>query len=356
MPDEHDELLAEMDRRLAAHPRRQRAKTGPKGRARSKTLFPGQLMICGVCGAPFYWCGNKALRCANMGNPARGSCWNHIQVDAGIVRRRILDVLFDILDDQPGVKASILHAAVEECKRLAGRHDRGAEALRKEVARLSKEKVNLAEAIRRGGEMDVLVEQLQQADERLRRAAADLRQAEGQADANPTMATERDAAEHLAETMAYLMAESYEFSELLRRVIPVFRIVPLQAVDTGRPVPRAYVTFSFAGLADRTVSLEYQPRPEDFSVVLDLFERPAHIQCLKAAVQLHQEHPDWNAQKIAEAIGPDVRRWSVQLALKQWKKMRAVRAIEPYVPITNPASVSRWRQQNSHRARWDQTK
>ena len=98
--------------------------------------------------------------------------------------------------------------------------------------------------------------------------SADLRQAEEQVDTNPVMATEEHVAEHLVETVEYLMAASYEFSELLRRVIPVFRIVPLQAVDSGKPVARAYVTFSFAAIADHRSNGEYVPRPGDFSVAI----------------------------------------------------------------------------------------
>jgi len=359
-PEEHSELLAEMDRRVAAHPRKQRAKTGPKGRTRSKTLFPGQLMTCGICGSPFYWRGNIGLQCSNRGDPAQGECWNHIQVNGDIVRTRMHNLLLGLCDDRPDVKKILVKIALAECERLRGRGDRETDRIQADIKRLDKERSNIADAIRCGGEIDVLVELLQRTTVQLEGAKMKLANLQEQSDVVPVIA-DTDAVEaQLPNIFDHLLANSYELSALLRRVIPKFVVHPLQAVDSGKPVARAKVTFNFAALADRSPAGEYEPRLGDFSVMLDLFAPPAHVRCLDAAVQLRGEHPAWSAERIAttitESTGQRIERWSVRGALKLHKTMQDLASAAPYVPITDPASVSRWRQKSSRRARWDQTK
>jgi len=358
-PDEHSKLIAEMDRRVAAHPRRQRAKAGPKGRTRSKTLFPGQLMTCGICRSPFYWQGSVGLQCSNRGDPAQGGCWNHVQVNGDIVRTRMRNLLL-LLCHRPDAKEIIVNTALAECERLRGRGDHETDRIQADIKRLDKEKRNLADAIRRADKIDVLVELLQETTSKLEGTKKELANLQKQSDEVPVIADADTVEAKLPDILDHLLANSYEFSALLRRVIPKFIVHPRQAVDSGKPVARAYVTFSLTALADHKANGEYIPRLGDFSVVLDLFERPAHIRCLDATVRLHEEHPAWSAERIATTIteskGQKIERWSVRGALKLHKTMQDLPATEPYIPITNPASVSRWRQKSSHRARWDQTK
>lgn len=353
-PEEHAELLAEMDRRVAAHPRKQQAEVGPKGRSRSKTLLPGQLVTCGVCGSPFYWRGNIGLQCSNRGDPSQGGCWNHVQVNGDIVRRRVRDLLLELFNDRPDVKALLIKVALTECERLQGRGTRALDRAKTDIRRLKKEQQNLATAIRQGGKMQILVETLQQVEKDLMAASRKLARLQRQAEDKPAIADEATVEAQLPDILDHLAANSYEFSAVMRRIIPKFVVQPLQAVDNDKPVARAYVTFSMAALADHKSNTEYVPRPGDLSVVLDLFDAPAHIRCLDAAVRLRQEHEDWSAQKIAEAIGPDVKRWSVRLALKLWDKMQDAGTSEPYVPVTDPSTVSRWKMESSHEPRWNQ--
>jgi len=353
--EEHAELIAEMDRRIAAHPRSQRVKAGPKGRARSKTLFPGQLMICGVCGSPFYWRGSIGLQCCSRGDPSQGGCWNHVQVNGDIVRRRVRDFLLAMFDDRPDAKAILIKVALTECERLQGRGNRELDRAKIDIRRLKKEQRNLAAAIRKGGEMNVLVETLQQVEKDLTAAKRALTRLQKQAQDSPVSVGEDTVEAQLPDILDHLFANSYEVSAMMRRIIPKFVVQPLQAIDTGKPVARAYITFRVAALADHKSNGKYVPRPGDFSVALDLFDAPAHIRCLDDAARLHEEHPKWSAEKIAEAIGPDVKRWSVRLALKLHAKMQELSVVEAYVPITDPSQVSRWRMQNGHTPRWNQT-
>ncbi len=151
-PEEHADLIAEMDRRVTEHPRKRRAKVGPKGRARSRSHFPGQAMTCSVCGSVYYWHGNGCLKCSDCGDPAKGQCWNHLQVEPVNVRNQVAEVLLRRIEEHPEAKAAFVQAALAECERLRGRGGREQSRLEEQIKRLRTEKKALASAIRKGGD------------------------------------------------------------------------------------------------------------------------------------------------------------------------------------------------------------
>ena len=358
---EHEELLAEMDRRIADHPRTRRAEVGPKGRARSRTYWPGQQMTCGVCGSPFYWRGAVGLQCSNCGNPEDAGCWNHVQPNAALVRRHIRDILLDLLrTDADRAMSALRDAALAEFDRLNRRENQEAERLEAKAAKLRGSKANLAKAIAAGGQIRELLALMQEAETELKHVEKQLAKAESQSVAHPALPEPDEVEEHLPGILDHLLTKSYEFAALLRRVIPRFVIEPWQMVDSCRPVARARVTFSFGALEDPRPPREYEPRAGDFSVTLDLFEPSAAVRCLDLAVRLQAKHPTWSAEKIAKVItratGQQTRRWDVRAALQLRAKMQEQGVTDYIVPITDPGQVSRWRMENTGKVRWDQIK
>jgi hypothetical protein len=202
-------------------------------------------------------------------------------------------------------------------------------------------------------DIQILIAKLRETKDTIKRLEGDLQTATAASSDLPAAPTAAEIETKLPMLLDLLMERSYEFGDFLRKLMPVFLVTPIQAVDSGKAVAKAEVTFSFAGLLERRPPKEYSPRDGDFTVRLDLFESPPHIRHLEACTKLHAEHPDWTAETIGNAIG--IERWTVRSALKLYAKMQAENLAEPYLPITDPSKVSRWRMQNSHRARWDQT-
>ncbi|MCY2928880.1 MAG: recombinase family protein [Planctomycetota bacterium] len=357
---EHDKLLAEMHRRVNCHPRKRRAIVGPKGRARSRTLFPGQVMTCSFCGSVFHYRGDGSAQCSNRGDPAKGACLNHIQVNAQIVRNRFRNLLLRLAEEHPEFKVALIAKAYEEFGRLRGRENREVQRLQGQVAALEAEKRNLVTAIKSGGPIDALVDGLKQTEQALKHVTHELAQTESRHVNGPAPITPECVEVRLPEALDDLLASSYEMSAFLRQVISQFVVHPLVAVDTGKPVARACVTFDLSALLGRHQEDDNSSESACWSVTLDLFDPPAHIRCLQEAVRLHKEHADWSAERIADAIsatlGEKVERWSVRHALRLYAMMEVKGVETPYVLIRNPEEVSRWRMQNRHRARWDQSK
>ncbi|MEI7836936.1 MAG: recombinase family protein [Planctomycetota bacterium] len=358
-PEEHSHLIDDMDRRIAKHPRKARAKEGSKGRARTRTFFPGQLMTCVVCESPFYWRGSGGLQCSNRGDPAEGQCWNHVQVNAAVARARIRDVLLGLVADRPDVGEILVDAACREYAKLGNLQGRESTRRRAQKASLETAMKNLAATAKLTGPSETLVSELRQTEADLNRVTRELAQSDANHSAGPAPITPETVRERLPELLDHLLANSYEFSSLLRQVISRFVILPFQAVDTGRPVARAQVTFSFAALlAGRKVPKDAL-QPGDFSIVLDLFDPPASVRCLNEAVRIRRQCPTWSAEKVAaaiqEATGQKVERWAVHGAWKLQRVLEEKGVDQPYVPTTDPNTVSRWRTTNSHKARWNQT-
>jgi site-specific DNA recombinase len=94
-PEEHQHLRQEIARRRAEQPRTE-SQHNRRNIPRSRAIWPGQAMRCGVCGELMY-CLGKYLKCKCVLQGRRPSCWNHVQVSAELARRRVVAWLSDYL-------------------------------------------------------------------------------------------------------------------------------------------------------------------------------------------------------------------------------------------------------------------
>lgn len=159
---------------------------------------------------------------------------------------------------------------------------------------------------------------------------------------------------NLETVLIELMATSYDFNELLRPIVVEFKIEPLQAVDSGKPVARGHVVLDFHRFGKRPREIVKDVIESPVQAVLDFWDPSPHVACLADVKRLRVEHPAWSAEKIGNAIG-GVKRWTVRRTLKLAEKMESLGVESPYQRITDPSEVSRWRLKNGGKPRWNQT-
>ena len=280
--EEHEQILDEMNRRKKEHPRLRNKRQGAlkklDDRLQSKTLFPGQLMTCSVCGGLFYWIGRDCLKCCNAGDPREGACWNHVQVDPTIARNGIKQLLPRLIDEQPAVTRVFLESVTAEYTAALRRENRELDTVAAQIKSLERERGHLIEAIK-GGRIDSLVQELRVTEQKIAQQQ-DRQKALEQKSKSPALPPSRDEIRKaLPEILDHLLKESYDFSDLLRRVIPVFEITPLRAVDSGKPVAQAKVVFDFERLQKRPH--DETQTTEAIENVLNLWNRPMHLACLE---------------------------------------------------------------------------
>jgi DNA invertase Pin-like site-specific DNA recombinase len=116
--EEHSELLAIMDSRGANRDSRKGPDSPLWNRPRSRSFWPGQHARCGICGGMMYRYGAH-LRCCNSVSQRGRTCWNHVNVDLATTRAKVLPWVLSVLNEHPGVRATVIQCAWQEFNRVS---------------------------------------------------------------------------------------------------------------------------------------------------------------------------------------------------------------------------------------------
>jgi DNA invertase Pin-like site-specific DNA recombinase len=305
--------------------------------ARCKSLWPGQAATCGICGGRMYEMG-QFVKCQNALPGAAQPCWNHVQAPVELTRQKIVAWLIEETLSLPGARESLVDCVRSELERLHRGTQSDGCRLDRRVGELQAAATNLAKAIAKGGELDVLLQELAAIQAEMRQLEAQKRQ--------PTEAESRDSCRLTREQIGsdlknLLLAQlrtSYEFADTFRRWITEFRIVPVQALDTPFVRPRARLTVNFGRLRDGPAEGSGE---QAVSTVIDLFEPPEHIRWLNSCIGLKAENPKHSLKRIALQLG--IGHMTVKRALGYARLMTAAGMTEPYRELTErPEVASRW--------------
>lgn len=275
------------------------------------------------------------LRCANVVRNGPKTCWNHVQVNFAHVYAKVLPWILEVIDQHPPCREKIVEFAWNEMERLRLKASGAEQDLDRRIAQLCQEAKNITKAIRSGGELKSLVATLA-ANEK---ETEDLHRQRHQLTANQSgddFLSKEDVAANLPRAFDRLARESFQFAKLLRRLIPEFTIIPVQALDNGFVRPRARLKLSLAAWCK-----EGDPC---FSATteIDLFDPPLHITWMPRCVELKRANPSMGLRKIANELG--INYITVKRALAYARLMEANGLTEPYRTLEKrPAEASRWK-------------
>ncbi|OWK34231.1 recombinase family protein [Fimbriiglobus ruber] len=335
-PDEHAAVLEVVEARRTASAKRQRAgKENPLWRQpRKRTRWPGQSATCGCCGGRMYQYGTL-LRCQNTLAGSTRSCWNHVQVDIATVRAVVIPWVMSIIGDQAGFRETLAAAAWAEFGRHRRRRQKSGNTLDGQIADLEVRAKRLATAIGLGGELEALVTELKEVQDALQAARGERSRVAEEHDAAGEFTSAADVAARLDEAIERMAETSAEFAEILRRLLPVFVIRPVQQLDRPAIRPRATITLRFDAWA-----APGEP-PFEASTTLDLFQPPVHVRHLPACLAAKAARPDASLNEIAAEL--DINRMTVKRAYAYARLMAAEGLTDPYRELkVRPAVASRW--------------
>ena len=102
-PARYDRLIADLAARHAACARGRKAgrRDSRAGVSRKRTVFPGQHMVCGVCGRWMYWGGHGQAQHMMCAGAREYACWNGVTCDGRDAGRRIVAVLLATVESLP---------------------------------------------------------------------------------------------------------------------------------------------------------------------------------------------------------------------------------------------------------------
>lgn len=337
--EEHRLLRQEIARRREEHQSNTVRTRQRRSVPRSRTIWPGQAARCAICGGLMYYVGTL-LKCQNSLVGRGQSCWNHVQVPAGLTRQRVAAWLADYLRQEPVLRdamVDMLHEPLERAHRRATR-DQGDWG--RQIAALERQAANLTAAIAEGGGLRPLIERLRAVEECLcqaRKSQAATPSWRGKRDELPSR---EQIDRELERFLLTEMGRSFEFADFLRRVFPAFIIQPVQAIDSGQVRPRAKLMFDPRAIV--ASSGQQASKASLLPVTLDLFEPPLHIRYLPACVGLRAEHPELSLKAVAATLG--IHHMTVKRALDYQRRMEAEGVSDPYRDLHHrPDDASRWR-------------
>lgn len=305
-------------------------------KARADSLWPGQHARCGACKTGLMYRAGEHLRCENTTWAGTRQCWNHVQVKYHHVFEKVLPWVLKVLDPYPRFRDTMASVAWEEFQASRRRRINSTGQIDRTIKQFEAEAKQLAKAIKKGGPLKTLVEELAAVEEGLAKARAEKAEREQAEEGGCVFTSREDVAAHLDEALDCMARTSPGFAHVLRRLMPEFVIQPVQALDCPQVRPRAKVTLR---LDSWTVPGEEPPPP--VSEVFDLFTPPVHIANLHACLAAKRENPKASLAQIGDKLS--INRMTVRRALAYARLMEAARTTDPYRELHEaPATASRW--------------
>lgn len=336
--EEHDELLAKMDT-LAEARRNEAGEKHPLWRVpRSQGIWPSALDgTCSACNECTYVCDDDQLKCSNCIRRGQNQCWNHVVVDRERIRMTVIPWLWSMIEELPAGRTAFVEAAWSAVENVRDRQCSELNAEMQQVERLEKEAEHLGAAIAQGGNLNTLLTMLQEAEAALAASRGRCAELRTQSDHKLPFDRESFLQDPLA-TILELARISFEFGDLMRRVVKELVIVPVQDLMHGQVRPRVRIRVEFAREAQPDSSAD----PIVRTLTFDAFEWPQYIRLVEPLRKLKAAMPNARRAQLAEALGVKIdvlKRTTAYIKLTE-KRGTA----EPYIELTSkPARASRWK-------------
>ncbi|HWL07293.1 MAG TPA: recombinase family protein [Planctomicrobium sp.] len=330
--DEQEELWMCMKERGERNGQKSGRNNPRFGIARHRGIWPSKHLCCAICGDQMERTLNDQLKCKNAFEKGDQHCWNHVQVKAEVIRQKVLPPLLQELERHPGFREVLLAAAWESYSLRLQKSQRKLSDLDDQFQRLEKEQQNLVLAIRTGGTLTSLVDELKAIEKRLKSIQRDRKTAEEQLD-EQGFPTREAFASQLDEGILATARESFEFTELMREHVTEFVIQPVQALDSTQVHPRAKLTFQIP---------EGNGYPAvEIRIVADCFIPSEPVRILERCRAVKEQHPGWGCRKLAPLIQKGY--MTVKRSLQYLKLMAAEGLTDPFRELTEkPAKAARW--------------
>jgi site-specific DNA recombinase len=330
-PVYYDQFVREIDSRNEKYRRGKNGKVDSRtGVPRSRTTWPGQHLLCGICGRQMYWskCGNaKTMFCSGAQTYA---CWNSLNVnvlphlaklnEAILKEIAALPNFFSLLNDQ-------LRQQLEAAPELYRKRQRTLE-LRLQTLNNSLE--NIAAALEKAAASQTLFDRLHALETEKSDVEYQLSQVKKAPAAKVVLPTQDDLMALAQEQFQNLVTEDQEAGRAMRRLIPRMYLLPYQCCDGEGIVARMHCHIELATLLSS--DLQQLGVGENLSkdLVIDIFDAPQRVMHrVEVAAQRAQGVKE---RDIAASLG--ITQPAVQYAMKLHRKMQELGIEDPYLPMT----------------------
>ena len=260
-------------------------------------------------------------------------------------RQVLIDVVLEGIDRCPGAKEALSETAWQQIESVRRRRGNETSDIEKEAQDLETQSARIAEAIAQGGNIQSLVAKAKTIEKQLKIARKRLEENVELETAPALPATREQFQIEPRQALLELARTSFEFSDLIRKVVPHFVIQPIQALDTGQVHARAIFTLDPGALVQCPEKDRGQSSIGVDVIERDLFEPPIHIRNVTRVVELWKYKLELDDKASLSVLAKELgtNRMTVQRALAYFKIMEQQQTPTLYRILQDePKDVPRW--------------
>ncbi len=339
-PVRYDRVIALLKQRNAKYRRGKNGFDPRKGVPKKRTRWPGQHLVCGICGRPLRYGGHGQKDHLICLGATEYACWNGITADGPTAARTLADAVLGAIEQLSDFDDVFLDLVKAEAERLGDSVGTRLDQLNGQQAKIDREIQNIKASLRMAGPSPSLIGELHDLEAQLdqvRIEQRELNQRPANVAAIPPISELRSRARQAFATLAH---DSPEFGRLMRRLIPRLVVRPYQLLDGGHPVLRAHMTLDLVALMPEAMGLEGFSNMLQSELTVDLFDPPQREKYRKAIQALLAEK--LTQDQIADRLG--IFQTTVCRTVALIRTMQRQNLDDPYIALTEPPTdQSRWR-------------
>ncbi|HEV3343314.1 MAG TPA: recombinase family protein [Pirellulales bacterium] len=352
-PDRYDRVIRRLRERNAIY--KPGGDDGPDpraGRAKKRTIWPGQHIYCGICGRLLRYGGhgqNDHLLC-------RGAyeyrCWNGVTVDGPLAGGKISAAILAEIESLPDFDQVFYDIVRQElAESNASRSKRLAEVCQ-QLDKVEREIGHVIRFVREGRRMESLHEELENLEGRRGALLVQKKAIEEEPIEDrfvPSIALLKQLAR---QQMALHAAEPYEFGRIMHELIKKIVVFPYRLCDGGPVVLRAKFRLRLAPLlppAQRLAALESKL---SHVLTVDLFDPPQREKYRQRVMAMKAGKNTEDGRRVTErtiAAQLGITQTAVQRAVALARMMDRLALTDPYVPVTSPPQDCTKMRRHKHR-------
>jgi DNA invertase Pin-like site-specific DNA recombinase len=312
-----------------------------KKRPKKYSHWPGQQILCGICGRPYVWGGhgqNTHLMCQGAKDYV---CWNSLSIDGRLARQRFTELVMSELHRLPAIW-DVLHSRLEQqTLSIQTKADLDGDALNTRIAKRVAERDRLIVFIADGTPHASLREKLDSVEADIRELQAQKLHSQ-ETRTRPTLPPLDEFQEQLRRVIEKQDTQPRLFGRTLRLIFKSIIVLPYQCIDGQRCVLRATAKIV---LPHTLKSLSASPELLLRSHEVDLFDPPSRIKWRTDVMQ--RRKVGMRLRDIAKDL--DIHFPDVQRAIKLAKMMAALGTSDPYRRIYEPPATNKKMKRHLHK-------
>lgn len=348
-PVRYDRVICQLKERNAKYRRGLSGGIDPrKNVPKKRTRWPGQSVLCGICGRNFVFGGHGQTDHLMCSGAREYQCWNGITFDGPTACNTLSLKLFEQISKLPGFDSQFMTELHRECELVDGDRTKRSDEIAHQIGDVERKASNIVRAIGELGTSPILSAELRSLETKL----GDLRAEQSELAESPrqrlVLPSVAEIGRIAKETFKDLASDSQEFARQMRRIVEQIFVHPHRLCDGGHPVLRAEVKFSLVPFVSKDASgLSGLGDRLSGTFIADLFVPPQRAVFRDDVVRLTQS-TSLTERQIASQLG--ITQPAVQYAKKLARQMKRLGLSDPYVTLTGPpADYAKLKRHNHHR-------